>query len=168
MTSEDRRVRRTQRAIFDAFRTLVMERPYDEIRVGDIIAAAGIGRSTFYEHYRNKDEVLTDTITWLFEALADAAAGHTDEGRLLWVLDHFYEQRHFGRMMLSGEPLQLLIDRLASLIEERGAASLHARAIAAAQLEIIGCWLAGRVASTREEVFAALCAYVAPTLRPGR
>lgn len=149
-------MRRTQRAIFDAFRALVMERPYDAIRVGDIIDKAGVGRSTFYEHYRNKDEVLTHTITWLFEALADAAVGQADETRLLWVLDHFYEQRHFGRMMLSGEPLGLLVRHLAALIQAQEPNALRARAAAAAQLEVIRCWLAGEIPASREEIFHAL------------
>ena len=43
----------TKEALLTAFRDLFFERGYEAIRVGDIIARAGVGRSTFYEHYRS-------------------------------------------------------------------------------------------------------------------
>ncbi len=58
----DRRSQRTQRLVFAAFTELVTEKPYDEILVQDILDRAGIGRTTFYAHYYDKDDVL-DTIT---------------------------------------------------------------------------------------------------------
>lgn len=149
---QDRRVRRTRQAIFEAFRTLVVSRPYDALKVGDIAEMAGVGRSTFYEHFRGKDDVLTDSITWLFDALADAAVAQPDPERLAFVLDHFHEQRRVGRILLQDRPLRLLTDRLAFLIEQRIDDELRARGAAAAQLEIIRTWLDGRCAASRETV----------------
>ncbi len=154
--SADRRVRRTERAIFLAFRDLVLSQPYDDIRVADIVDAAGIGRSTFYEHYRSKDEVLTHSITWLFEAMADAAVGAPDHERLGFVVDHFHDQRHLARALFRDRPLRLLTDRLAQLIGKRMDDTLAARALAAAQLEILASWLCGRLTVSREQVLAAL------------
>ncbi|MEM9384300.1 MAG: TetR/AcrR family transcriptional regulator [Pseudomonadota bacterium] len=154
--SADRRVRRTEQAIVRAFRDLVLSRPYDDIRVADIVEGAGIGRSTFYEHYRNKDQVLTHTISWLFEALADAAVGSPDQGRLRFVMEHFDAQRHLARALFRDRPLRLLTDRLAQLIEERGPAPLRARALAAAQLEILATWLCDRLSVSRDQASEAL------------
>ncbi|MEO0423833.1 MAG: helix-turn-helix domain-containing protein [Pseudomonadota bacterium] len=154
--SADRRVRRTEQAIFSAFRDLVLSRPYDDIRVADIVEGAGIGRSTFYEHYRNKDEVLTHSITWLFEALADAAVGAPDHQRLTFVVEHFDAQRHLARALFRDRPLRLLTDRLSQLIEARSREPLEARALAAAQLEVLCTWLCARLAVTREQALEAL------------
>ena len=55
--TEDRRVVRTCTAINQALMDLIAEREYDDITVGDIIGRADVGRSTFYQHYQNKDEV---------------------------------------------------------------------------------------------------------------
>lgn len=158
MTSDaiDRRVRRTQRAIFAAFRELVLSRPYDEIRVADVVERAGIGRSTFYEHYRNKDEVLVDSISVLFEPLADAVVGRPDDAQFAFVIDHFYEQRHFARVLLRDRPLRLLTDRLAQCLEARLGDELRARAGAAATLEVLNSWLTGRVGVEKARIAAML------------
>lgn len=58
MSTPDRRVRRTRDALHRALIELMMERAYDRISVSDVIARADIGRSTFYTHYRDKDDLL--------------------------------------------------------------------------------------------------------------
>lgn len=58
MEAPDRRVRRTRDALHRALIELMMDGPYDRITVSDVIARADVGRSTFYAHYRDKDELL--------------------------------------------------------------------------------------------------------------
>ncbi|MGI5220452.1 TetR/AcrR family transcriptional regulator [Nocardia sp. CA-290969] len=58
MSIPDRRVRRTREALHRALIELMMERAYDRITVSDVIARADVGRSTFYAHYRDKDDLL--------------------------------------------------------------------------------------------------------------
>mgnify|MGYP006177845307 CR=1 FL=1 len=66
--NEDPRRRRTRQDLMAAFFSLVLSQRYHEIRVGDVLARSGVSRSTFYEHFRNKDELLAASIA----ALADA------------------------------------------------------------------------------------------------
>lgn len=54
----DRRVRRTRAALHRALIELMLSRPYARITVRDIIDRADVGRSTFYAHYRDKDDLL--------------------------------------------------------------------------------------------------------------
>ena len=69
----DRRIERTREALEGAFIRLIFEgRRYDRITIADLIARAGVGRSTFYEHYRNKDELLAATIRYPFAGVAAA------------------------------------------------------------------------------------------------
>ncbi|MEC3954754.1 TetR/AcrR family transcriptional regulator [Nocardia sp. CDC153] len=56
--SADRRVRRTRTALHRSLIELMSERPYTRITVRDIIDRADVGRSTFYAHYRDKDDLL--------------------------------------------------------------------------------------------------------------
>ena len=63
VVATDRRIERTREALEGAFIRLILEgRRYDRITIAGLIARAGVGRSTFYEHYRNKDELLAATI----------------------------------------------------------------------------------------------------------
>lgn len=55
---EDRRVVRTRQLLRDALVSLILERGYDEVTVQDVLDRANLGRSTFYAHYRNKDDLL--------------------------------------------------------------------------------------------------------------
>jgi len=50
----DPRVRRTKKLLEDAFRSLLNERPYSEISVGDVTERATVNRATFYAHYEDK------------------------------------------------------------------------------------------------------------------
>lgn len=54
----DRRVARTRGALRDAFHALMAERGWDDVNVQSICQRADIGRSTFYVHFRSKEELL--------------------------------------------------------------------------------------------------------------
>ncbi|SCF03331.1 DNA-binding transcriptional regulator, AcrR family [Micromonospora viridifaciens] len=58
MPGQDRRVRRSQRLLREALVALIPEKGYDRITVQDILDRADVGRSTFYTHYRDKDDLL--------------------------------------------------------------------------------------------------------------
>ena len=55
---QDRRSQRTQQALMDALIALLAVKNYDEISINDIVDRANVGRSTFYAHYQDKDDLL--------------------------------------------------------------------------------------------------------------
>lgn len=67
MEKTDRRVQKTRQAIFDAFDRLIVKRNYAKISIQNIIDEANIGRSTFYDHFETKDELLRTKCTDLFD-----------------------------------------------------------------------------------------------------
>ncbi len=54
----DRRVQRTRQALTHALIALVGRKRYQAITIQDLLDEAGVGRSTFYQHYRGKDDLL--------------------------------------------------------------------------------------------------------------
>ncbi len=54
----DRRAQRTRALLAEALLELGAERDVDSLDVGELVAAAGVGRSTFYSHYSGKDDFL--------------------------------------------------------------------------------------------------------------
>ncbi|MEU2033572.1 TetR/AcrR family transcriptional regulator [Nocardia amamiensis] len=76
--SADRRVRRTRNLLHRALIELMLERGYDRITVRDILDRADVGRSTFYAHYRDKDDLLLRSSTDYLHAAVAAAETDTD------------------------------------------------------------------------------------------
>jgi len=149
MQGNDPRAERTRAAILGAFTQLLFSRRYDAIRATDLIAAAGVGRSTFYEHFRGKDEVLLAATGPILQTLAAAA-------QVRAMLDHVWKQRSFARRVLDGRTGRKLEARLAAMIAARlepGATSaLRSAAAAAAQWTMLRLWLAGTIACPSAEL----------------
>jgi len=57
MTNTDRRVQRTRELLQKALIELISESEYDAITIQDIVDRANVGRTTFYLHYRSKDDL---------------------------------------------------------------------------------------------------------------
>jgi len=97
---EDRRVGRTRRLMHEALMTLIVEKGYEAVTVQDILDRADVGRSTFYAHYRDRDELLLSSfehLRTLFEQQQQALFDSRRTGRepeLNFVLELF---RHTGQ-----------------------------------------------------------------------
>src|SRR5947207_8618855 len=59
---EDRRIQKTVKLLREALVSLISEKPYDSIVIKEILDRANVGRSTFYMHFRDKDELLLSGI----------------------------------------------------------------------------------------------------------
>ena len=59
---KDRRIQRTQGLLHEALGSLIHEKSYDAISVKEILDRANVGRSTFYMHFGDKDELLLSSI----------------------------------------------------------------------------------------------------------
>src|SRR5215831_18145962 len=53
----DRRILRTRNRLGNALIALIQEKPIDEVTVQEVLDRASVGRSTFYLHYRDKDDL---------------------------------------------------------------------------------------------------------------
>ena len=68
---QDRRSQRTRHLLSAAFVELMREKGYSAITVNDLIERANIGRSTFYSHYRDKDDLFVHELDRVIEVLSD-------------------------------------------------------------------------------------------------
>ncbi|MEU1149463.1 TetR/AcrR family transcriptional regulator [Streptomyces sp. NPDC005863] len=122
--AEDRRTRRSRRALGAALVELVLERGFTALTVEDITERADVARATFYAHFRDKEDlfarVTVDLLDELGErlapAVADSAIGFTGKP-VLEMLRHAREERDLYRIVLRGDgdgkPLLMFTDACA-------------------------------------------------------
>jgi AcrR family transcriptional regulator len=89
----DRRVGKTRKALKEALTDLILERGYEGLTVQDVIDRADVGRSTFYAHYVDKDDLLMAILADLKMPGLDPRDWRPDDPAFGWTLALF---RHFG------------------------------------------------------------------------
>jgi AcrR family transcriptional regulator len=89
----DRRVARSRRALKEALTDLILEKGYEAVTVQDVIDRADVGRSTFYAHFIDKDDLLMAILADLDMPAPDHTTWMPDDPAFGWTLELF---RHFG------------------------------------------------------------------------
>lgn len=123
----DARTERTYRALSTAMVDLLRTREFDAITVQDLLDRAGVGRSTFYSHFRNKDDfLLTDLERMLsmlevhFERTVGASRRVAPVAELF---AHFSESREFADALARSGRMEAVLDiasgHMARIIERR-------------------------------------------------
>ena len=87
---EDARVRRTRDALGDALVALMQEKPFDTIKVQDVLDRAKVGRSTFYSHYSDKDDLLMSDAEEFFESVAMMLSVRGDTSDRVFPVKEFF------------------------------------------------------------------------------
>ncbi len=77
MKTNDLRVIKTKKALYNALIELMKNKTFEEIKVSDICTKALINRTTFYAHYDDKYELLSDCIANIKEELSKELAKNT-------------------------------------------------------------------------------------------
>jgi AcrR family transcriptional regulator len=66
----DKRAQRTRDRLGDALVELIQQKPFDDITVQDVLDRAEIARSTFYEHFKDKDDLFISDVDEFFEDIS--------------------------------------------------------------------------------------------------
>lgn len=114
----DRRIQRTRALLHEALGTLIREKPYDRITVAEILDRAQVSRSTFYIHFKDKDELLASSMRALLLgdlSVGDGARADTAERMVafsLRLLTHIHQHRRSGKMKLGERGRGILHEHL--------------------------------------------------------
>ncbi|MGP4104592.1 TetR/AcrR family transcriptional regulator [Nonomuraea sp. KM90] len=175
--SGDRRVRRTRRLIQEALVALILDKGYDAVTVTDIIDRADVGRSTFYSHFTDKQDVLLsnlDALTALHRPPADGRPARLLAFSLP-MFEHVREQERLVRALLGrrgGGPVYARGEQLLAAVVRDELLGAGARPSAALDLLVVcvvgafmgllRAWLDGETSATPAELDAAFRAAVEP------
>ena len=171
----DRRQRKSRKAIFTAFNTLLAEKSYSSITVQEIISEADVGRTTFYAHFPTKDDLLKELSNEILdhvfstsladEGTHDFSSGQVSVERMIsHILYHIRDNSMNIARILSSDCSSLFLryfrERFASCIESMMSEDISLpvpRSYATDMLSYglmatIGWWVAGQMKDEPERV----------------
>lgn len=127
LTEVDPRIARTTHALGQALIELIQERDFAEITVQNILDRAGVGRTTFYAHYRNKEDVLHSSYEQLFSLFEALLERPSPAGYRLFPVSEFLAHVGDANAIVAGlrsggrleEAWALFTGYAASIIERR-------------------------------------------------
>ncbi|HEX6495084.1 MAG TPA: TetR/AcrR family transcriptional regulator [Acidobacteriaceae bacterium] len=121
----DRRVQRTRRLLHSALMSLIVQKKYELITVQEILDRADVGRSTFYMHFRDKDDLLFSGFEYL-QAVLDSAVGVSNKapgkshekiiGFSAAMFEHAQEYRRVNRALLGSTAEAVVRRRIHSVL----------------------------------------------------
>ncbi|HEX4758000.1 MAG TPA: TetR/AcrR family transcriptional regulator [Terracidiphilus sp.] len=184
----DRRVGRTQKLLREALHSLIREKDYDSIVVKEILDRANVGRSAFYTHFRNKDELLASGIKDILGSVPPARGktGHGGIDGIPWfslpIFQHIQQHRAMGglkmgargRAVLHGQLQKVLVDLIADEVRKRFLgrrkaagkipADLFAQYLASTFILVLDWWVENRSPISADEANNSFRALIDPTL----
>jgi AcrR family transcriptional regulator len=181
---KDRRVQKTRRLLLEALGALLHEKRYDAIVVQEILDRANVGRSTFYAHFRDKDELLLGAIRDVLTATVPAAppAAPRSERALQFsrpmfehVAAHLRTGKGVGfrsRAVVHERLRQVLVERVAEAIgsglgaaaSKRVPRELLVQHVTSSFLLVLNWWVESRSKLSPVEVDGVFRALVLPAL----
>jgi AcrR family transcriptional regulator len=119
----DRRSERTRRLLGEALVSLMLESRYADLTVQDILDRANIGRSTFYAHYWDKDDLLSSEMERVLEVLGHQVEKESSDAMLLipslGLFRHIQEQYRLCRALMRGQGIDLVMRTIRARLSER-------------------------------------------------
>jgi len=118
---QDRRSQRTRHLLSAALVELIKEKDYNGITVSDIIERANVGRSTFYAHYRDKDDLFVGELDRVIELLSHRIPDQKEMPFFpsLGLFHHVGEEYELYKSLLWGPGIDLLIKHLQKSLTKR-------------------------------------------------
>lgn len=124
MRKPDRRIERTRTLLGDALLELIVQQGYDSITVQNIADKANLSRATFYLHYRDKDDLLTDRLGKIYAEIAASMDLKLTLDDMRWngksptitTFEHTLAHRDLYRALCRAQSSNLVIERLTQVL----------------------------------------------------
>src|SRR5215211_5259399 len=118
---KDRRSQRTRHLLSAALVELIREKDNYAITVSDIIERANVGRSTFYAHYHDKDDLFVGEMDRVIEVLSQRIPGQEEMPFFpsLGLFRHVGEEYELYKALVWTPGIDLLIKHMQKSLSER-------------------------------------------------
>ena len=149
----DRRTNRTRRSLSAAMVELVKEKRFDDITVQNVIDRADVGRSTFYSHFRDKEDLFQKNWERFLDLLAQQIewdkAGHASFVPVTFLFGHLQEAQSFYKGLVRSRMADSIfksgVSYLSGKIEGALTARLRGKPATAVPIPILANYLASEL-----------------------
>lgn len=147
----DRRTVRTKRSLSQAMVDLIKEKRFDDITVQNVIDRADVGRSTFYTHYRDKEDLFRKDWERFLDGFAEHIkwdrAGNGSFVPVVFLFRHLQDFQPFYRGLVRSRKTEAVfksgVEHLGRRIEE--ALSARAKLRSSIPIPILANYLASEL-----------------------
>ena len=179
LSSEDRRVLRTRKSLYEALITLTVQKGFAAVTVSDLTETAGVNRATFYRHFQDKFDLLDQYAKEVYRLLDASAqplpqsapaspeeAEEEAEAGLVRMFEHIRSHAPFYRVMLGrkGDPgfagimqsfIQMRVSQaVPGALRERPVTQLVLSYVASGSVGVTRWWLEHDMALSSTELAA--------------
>ncbi len=155
MRKPDERAIRTRDRLGSAFVALIHEKPIENVTVQDVLNRAKVGRSTFYLHFRDKNDLLLSQLKVFLETMSTLLSARKEKSHrvapVAEMFDHIKNQEKLYRILAGAGRLNDFFDLaegyFARGIENRLRESKRLPKIPHVELVARACALAGSLLS---------------------
>jgi AcrR family transcriptional regulator len=149
----DRRTNRTRRSLSAAMVELVKEKRFDNITVQNVIDRADVGRSTFYSHFRDKEDLFAQQWEGFLDFLAQQIdwnnAGQGSFMPVNFLFAHLQEAQTFYKGLVRSRMTDSIfksgVAHLSGKIENALTDRLRVKPLAAIPIPILSHYLASEL-----------------------
>lgn len=146
----------TRARLVAVFNRLLLEEEAPRPRVADIIAEAGVARSTFYDHFDGVEALFDESLSMLFGSIAATLIQPERRDDLDFFIAHVWDNRSKGREMLTGPRGERAEVLLARCLERELGTQKDARLVsilaAGTIMAALSGWLTGRLNATPQDI----------------
>jgi len=121
MNNNDRRVRKTKKALREAIAKLLIEKDLRNITVKELTDTADVHRATFYAHYQDVYDLyeqIEDGVVKGLNAIVVSDPTHSYEGLYISLINFVYENAILCKMFMNDNSSKNFLNRIRKLLEE--------------------------------------------------
>lgn len=111
--TSDKRIQRTRKVLQDALIELILEKEFEKITVQDVIKRANVGRSTFYLHFKDTEDLFLSGFENLWSLFDKHLSLQTTPKASVWdlsliVFQHAHTYGNIYRALVGRQGEQLM------------------------------------------------------------
>ena len=170
--TEDKRVRRTKRAIREALLRLILDKPIEQVSTTELCRVADINRNTFYAHYSTPEEAFAEIVEELLCELNRMLDADNGEGDVTYEMCRAIDEDQLrwhsiwhGKSGIIEQAIDICCERALAKwdvtdITSEEEAALFLRFVTRGASGVVGSWLDGGCRMAPEEVSSLINRFV--------